>query len=231
MDGAGRAYQVGGKVVKNAAGFDVSKFLVGSLGRYALMTELTFKVFPDVPQFRSLAFDYETLDSALAAIAFVNRRPFELDALDLLPVASGWRLLARLGGFAETLPERAARLEAVMRRETAVAEAQAIEDTAALWQPLAALRGAQKVKIVLSPRRIPALEGVLAALPRRYSCGGSLAWVGTDDIGALDAALRSLDLTGLCFLGAACSPVLGKPLEAVLSARVKAVLDPQGKLV
>ena len=27
--------------------FDLSKFLVGSLGQYAIMTELTFKVFPD----------------------------------------------------------------------------------------------------------------------------------------------------------------------------------------
>ena len=36
----------GGKVVKNAAGFDIPKFLVGSLGRFGVMTELTFKVFP-----------------------------------------------------------------------------------------------------------------------------------------------------------------------------------------
>ena len=33
VDGCGRAYRVGGKVVKNAAGFDLSKFLVGSLGQ------------------------------------------------------------------------------------------------------------------------------------------------------------------------------------------------------
>ena len=46
VDGLGRAFRVGGKVVKNSAGFDLSKFLVGSLGAYAIMTELTFKVFP-----------------------------------------------------------------------------------------------------------------------------------------------------------------------------------------
>ena len=65
VDGAGRAFRVGGKVVKNAAGFDLSKFLVGSLGQYAIMTELTFKVFPDVPQFHSLRFSYQRLDDAL----------------------------------------------------------------------------------------------------------------------------------------------------------------------
>ena len=51
VDGLGRAFRVGSKVVKNAAGFDLPKFLVGSLGRYLIITELTFKVFPDVPTF------------------------------------------------------------------------------------------------------------------------------------------------------------------------------------
>src|SRR5579872_1404103 len=46
VDGLGRVLRMGGKVVKNAAGFDLPKFLVGSLGRFGVMAELTFKVFP-----------------------------------------------------------------------------------------------------------------------------------------------------------------------------------------
>jgi len=46
VDGSGRLVRMGGKVVKNAAGFDVPKFFVGGLGRYGAMTEITFKVFP-----------------------------------------------------------------------------------------------------------------------------------------------------------------------------------------
>src|SRR5262252_8989165 len=46
IDGLGRPLRVGGKVVKNAAGFDLPKFFVGSLGRFGVLTELTFKVFP-----------------------------------------------------------------------------------------------------------------------------------------------------------------------------------------
>ena len=42
----GAVINAGGKVVKNAAGFDIPKLLVGSLGRLGVMTELTFKVFP-----------------------------------------------------------------------------------------------------------------------------------------------------------------------------------------
>ena len=231
VDGLGRAYRVGGKVVKNAAGFDLSKFLVGSLGQYAIMTEVTFKVFPDVPQFRSLRFEYAALDQALGAIAFINRSVFELDALDLLPADGGWRLLARLGGFAETLPQRAERFRATMQRETAAGDAQEAEADAALWDPLTGLGGSHRVKVVVSAKGIPDLDAEIGHLSRRYSCGGNMAWVGTDDVGTLDRALRSLGLTGLCFQGESGSAVIGKPVEDVFSARVKGVLDPLGKLV
>lgn len=45
-DGRGNLVQGGGKVVKNAAGFDFPKFFVGSLGRFGVLLEVTFKVFP-----------------------------------------------------------------------------------------------------------------------------------------------------------------------------------------
>ena len=46
VDGEGRLLRLGGKVVKNAAGFDLPKFFVGSLGRFGVLAEMTFKVFP-----------------------------------------------------------------------------------------------------------------------------------------------------------------------------------------
>src|SRR6266446_6711263 len=49
VDGAGRLLRMGGKVVKNAAGFDLPKFFVGSLGRFGVLAEMTFKVFPSPP--------------------------------------------------------------------------------------------------------------------------------------------------------------------------------------
>ena len=36
----------GGRVVKNAAGFDLPKLMVGSLGRLGVFVELSLKVFP-----------------------------------------------------------------------------------------------------------------------------------------------------------------------------------------
>lgn len=231
VDGLARAFRVGGVVVKNAAGFDLSKFLVGSLGRYAIMTELTFKVFPDVPRFRSLGFDYDRLEDALSAIYFINQSPYELDALDLLPLENHWTLLARLAGYDETLPQRVERFSAAMARETTPIHFDEPAEGASLWDPLAELARAPLVKVALAPRQIPGFDAMIVNDRRRYGFGGNIVWLATDDIKQLDAALKSFELTGLCLRGAVESAVIGAPLENVLAARVKQVLDPQGKLV
>ncbi|MDE2748826.1 MAG: FAD-binding protein [Chloroflexota bacterium] len=231
VDGMGRAFRVGGKVVKNAAGFDLSKFLVGSLGRYAIMTELTFKVFPDAPCFRSLRFNYERLDDALSAIFFINQSAYELDALDLIPAADGWSLLARLAGFQESLPQRVERFAAGMERDTAPSDIATLAESPNLWDPLAELSGEFLVKAALAPKQIPAFDRMIAGARRRYGVGGNIAWLATDDVEALAAALRNCGLRGLCLRGAVHSAVIGAPADDALAQRVKQVLDPEHKLV
>jgi glycolate oxidase FAD binding subunit len=48
--------RAGGKVVKNVAGFDVSKLIVGSLGTLAIITKATFRVHPLPESTRRLSF-------------------------------------------------------------------------------------------------------------------------------------------------------------------------------
>ena len=91
VDGMGRLLRLGGKVVKNAAGFDVPKFLVGSLGRFGVIGEVTFKVFPRRESTLTLQMPFDA--ERMARIA--NSR-FEADALDVLP--GGETLLVRLAG-------------------------------------------------------------------------------------------------------------------------------------
>lgn len=231
VDGLGRAYRVGGKVVKNSAGFDLSKFLVGSMGQYAILTEATFKVFPDVASFSSLRIAYATLEGALRAIACINQSVFELDALDLVPAADGWALLARLGGSADILPRRVVRFRDALMRETDPLAIHELGDAPELWDPLAGLTGAVMLKVPLAPRQIPEFEARIGQAARRYGCGGNVAWLAADDVAELDLALRQLGISGLCLLGDVDSAVIGAPLENVLAARAKAVLDPLGKLL
>jgi glycolate oxidase FAD binding subunit len=91
VDGLGRLLRLGGKVVKNAAGFDVPKFLVGSLGRFGAIGEVTFKVFP-----RPAATLTLELPFASATLARLARSRYEPDALDVPP--GGQTLLVRVAG-------------------------------------------------------------------------------------------------------------------------------------
>lgn len=91
VDGLGRLLRLGGKVVKNAAGFDIPKFLVGSLGRFGAIGEVTFKVFPKPGSTLTLTKPYESEE-----LIRIARGRFEADALDVLP--GGETMLVRLAG-------------------------------------------------------------------------------------------------------------------------------------
>ena len=56
IDGRGQHLAFGGKVMKNVAGYDVSRVLVGSLGTLGVLTEVSFKVLPQPSQSVTLAY-------------------------------------------------------------------------------------------------------------------------------------------------------------------------------
>ncbi|MDQ3630359.1 MAG: FAD-binding protein, partial [Actinomycetota bacterium] len=97
VDGTGRLVAGGGRVVKNAAGFDLPKLMVGSAGRLGVMVQLSLKVFPRPRATTTLSFSFETTEAARAAIGALGRGALDLDALDLEPPG---RVLVRLGGDA-----------------------------------------------------------------------------------------------------------------------------------
>jgi glycolate oxidase FAD binding subunit len=47
INGKGELLNFGGQVMKNVAGYDVSRLLVGSLGQLAVITQISFKVLPE----------------------------------------------------------------------------------------------------------------------------------------------------------------------------------------
>ncbi len=66
MDGQGRDLSFGGRVIKNVAGFDVSRLMAGALGTLGVLTEVSLKVIPR-PQFET------TLEWALPEAAAIIR--------------------------------------------------------------------------------------------------------------------------------------------------------------
>src|SRR5688572_10031719 len=82
VDGEGRLMRLGGRVVKNAAGFDVPKFFVGSAGRFGVLAEITFKVFPRPVATRTLRIEARDIATKAKIFTEAASTRWELDALD-----------------------------------------------------------------------------------------------------------------------------------------------------
>jgi glycolate oxidase FAD binding subunit len=93
INGRGELLTFGGQVMKNVAGYDVSRLLVGALGTLGLIVEVSLKVLPIAPAEATLAFDLSQHD-ALRRLNEWGGRPLPLNA-------SCWidgRLFLRLRG-------------------------------------------------------------------------------------------------------------------------------------
>jgi len=241
VDGMGNLVHSGGKVVKNAAGFDLSKFMVGSLGRYGVLVELSVKVFPQPAEYATLRVEFAAVAEALAALTRLASAPLELFALDLEAHDGGCALMARLGGLPESLPARLERLQilAATNGERLHAEAFSYlegDAEAEVWRSMREFTwvppGYSLVKAPLTPRRVLPLDEQLAAYGalRRYSAGANLAWIAwPGPIESLHALLKEKALSGLAVFGSLGQPTLGVTVGDAFARRVKSALDPQGK--
>ena len=79
MDGEGRVLKFGGEVIKNVAGFDVSRLIAGSLGTLGLILEVSLKVMPVPVGDATLRFEMPQ-DKALEAINRWAGQPLPLAA-------------------------------------------------------------------------------------------------------------------------------------------------------
>jgi glycolate oxidase FAD binding subunit len=120
IDGTGQPLRFGGQVIKNVAGYDVSRLMVGALGTLGLITEVSLKVLPKPTEEVSLQFE---LDEA-AAIEKMNQwagQPLPLSA-------TSWHaglLTVRLSGAASAVHAAQVKLGG-----------EAMNDAAAFWQRL-----------------------------------------------------------------------------------------------
>jgi glycolate oxidase FAD binding subunit len=232
VTGAGEMVRGGGKVVKNAAGFDLPKLMVGSMGRLGVLVELSFKVFPEPKSYATLKVDFEALEEAVAALVKLSTAPFDLEALDLKPPGT---LLVRIGGLAEALPPRIKRLEGFLERSGKTLEG---EEEAARWQEVREFswlpEGWSLVKIPLTPKRIAPLEARLekTEAKRHYGVAGNLLWLAwPEKIEELERLLLDLELSGLILVGPAERPLVGKVQGRAFAARLKSALDPEEKFL
>ncbi len=220
VDGSGQVLNFGGQVMKNVAGYDVSRLLAGSLGTLGVLAEVTLKVLPRPVAERTLVFALEAGD----AIAHLNQwggQPLPISA-------SFWhdgKLWLRLSGA-----------RAAVEAATGKLGGSVVADADSLWtsvreQTHAAFTGSILWRLALpSAAGDPGLDGL-----RAIEWGGALRWYAGEQDAVRGAAAR---LGGHAVLYRApeslrCREGAFAPLSPALLAlhrRLKKAFDPRGIL-
>jgi glycolate oxidase FAD binding subunit len=114
----GRLVRTGGMVVKNVAGLDMGKLMIGSFGTLAVITSLNFRLHPLPEQTSTFLLSFPELESAIEkrdSIAHSILRPMALEIVSPPAAArlgaSGYILAVRVSGSAKVLARYAKELE------------------------------------------------------------------------------------------------------------------------
>ncbi len=255
VTGDGRKGKGGGRVVKNVAGFDLMKLLVGSWGTLAVITGASFKLFPAPRQTRTFVAEFASAAEAIAFRDHVLRTPLAPICLELVsPDASqqptaAWAVYVRASGSDPVLARYRGELAAAITREIAG------EEEAACWRylrdypHLAGDGPSQNLVFALSlplSEVLPALNRVSAlcgsaglgfGVAGRVGLGHLLLNVWSDsnpqtNFASLLSALRD-DLSrdaSLAVLSGGYSEAWKSPTHWESMHAVKQALDPQGIL-
>ncbi|MEZ6045063.1 MAG: FAD-binding oxidoreductase [Planctomycetaceae bacterium] len=89
VDGQGRLFKAGGRVVKNVAGYDLGKLMIGSHGTLGAITQMTLKVkpIPEMSRFLMVTFKDSNVEPTLAALVQTETIPVAADLLNKHAIA------------------------------------------------------------------------------------------------------------------------------------------------
>lgn len=226
VDGLGRLATGGGRVVKNAAGYDLPKLVAGSCGRLALIVEVTLKVFPRPTHSLSLRRSCGSLVDAMELCTRLCRSSLDIAALEIQP--SGEIDLLMSG------PEQATHAAFQRLLESTDSQWQTSDDLDVWncyrqWQDV--LPGERLTRVPISPSQVLSFDASMAQLcvPRRYGAAGNVAWVrwpAEKPVRMLDETLSHHRLGGTILTGSAARCRLGVRPDQNLTARLERAFDP-----
>ncbi|HKU13582.1 MAG TPA: glycolate oxidase subunit GlcE [Steroidobacteraceae bacterium] len=219
LDGRGEILTFGGRVMKNVAGYDVARLLVGSLGILGVILEVSVKVLPQPAMQLTLSFELEQQESLDRLNAWAGQ-PLPLSA-------SMWHegmLSVRLSGSRAAVMDARTRLGGEMMEPSR---------TDAFWtqvreQAHPFFAGAQALWRVCVPATLPALE---LRGEQLIEWGGALRWLRTSHTAQeVRAAAQQGGGHATLFRGEPTAEAF-TPLPAPLMAvhrRLKCHFDPAG---
>ena len=138
VTGDGRVLDLGGRVVKNVAGFDVLKLVAGSWGTLGMITSVTMRLHPVPAVDRSLLFKGAAAADGAELACRLAQVPLPLAAVELLVPGDGE------SGVSAPSPLVAVR---ILESVDAVDEAERVVSERAGMQPVQRLEGEQSAAI------------------------------------------------------------------------------------
>lgn len=219
VDGRGELLRFGGQVIKNVAGFDVSRLMAGSLGTLGLITEVTLKTVPRPRAQCTLRFEMDQ-PRALESMSLWATRPLPISA-------TGWHdgvLHVRLSGA-----------DAAVRAAREALGGEIMSGADGYWesvreQRLAFFTAAGELWRLSLPARSPVLP---VPGPALIEWGGSLRWLpGPQDGSALRTHAARLGGHATLYRAPAKPPEGPfqplSPAMLAVHARLKTSFDPHG---
>ena len=128
VTGDGRIAKAGGRVVKNVAGYDLMKLMIGSHGTLGVITSANFKLFPAPKQTATFIAEFSNCKDAVEFCGTVRRSPLSPICLEILSPRSheyigesseSWTVALRAAGSDAVLGRYRRELSTRTRRELA----------------------------------------------------------------------------------------------------------------
>ena len=217
IDGHGDDLSFGGQVIKNVAGFDVSRLMAGAMGTLGVLTEVSLKTLPGPPAATTLLWQMGEAD----AIRRMNEWAGKPVSLSGTCYRDGV-LAIRLSGAESALAAARARMGG-----------DEMADANNFWDGLRDQTDAFYSAPVLWRVSLPPTTSPLALdVPQVIEWGGALRWLAAN-VGAVALRYKVTALGGHATLFRAADKAAGvfQPLAPGMAAvhrRLKTVLDPQG---
>ena len=219
VNGKGEDLSFGGRVIKNVAGYDVSRLMTGALGTLGVITEISFKVLPRPALETTLVFEWDEENATAQANRWAG--------LPLPVSATSWQdgqLRVRLSGAAT----------AVAAAQTKMGGAEI--DAGDYWrelreQRLAFFSTARPLWRLCVPQTAAPIK---TAHPQLVEWGGGIRWVSGDlDPMTIRSTAERLGGHATLFRGGDKAVGVFHPLQPALMKihrRLKDAFDPAGIL-
>ena len=237
----GKLLQTGGMVVKNVAGLDTGKALIGSFGTLAVIASVNFKLAPLSEASRTFVFSFDSEQECLAQRDRVLAGVLQPAAVDILnPAAAvltgqGGFLLAIRAGGSETILARYARELAGSRALDGEREAdfwETVQEFAPRWINQTGVRSIVRVGHPLSE-----LDAVLKSAPGPCiaRAGNGVTYLAVEGIDALQAWMLATQMKAWGRVVEWSSPDVqcgcelwpGAKEDFAVMERLKLLFDPQ----